>query len=159
MSILLESNEDLEKKPITVVSVRKKRTGGWLQQDGLRDLIGESFKAQRHNMYFYHYMIFALLNVCFCHQRPHYVTIHNTEPHEGSFWEGKKTRIPEMVTKTNDHLKKKNLNVFVFLYLKIEVCQIQSHFLFLPVLWFYRFDVNIRAPQMCVVLKGSSVSM
>lgn len=81
-----------KKKPITVVSVRKKRTGGWLQQDGLRDLIGESFKAQRRNMYFYHYMIFALLNVCFCHQRPHYVTIHNTEPHEGNFWEGKKNK-------------------------------------------------------------------
>lgn len=90
MSITPESTRDLVKKPITAVSVIKNRTGGWLQQDGLRDLIGESFKAQRHNMYFHHYMVFALLNVCYCHQRPHYVTIRNPEPHEEGSFRGRK---------------------------------------------------------------------
>lgn len=123
MRITPESTQDLEEKPITVVSVIKNRTGGWLQQYGLRDLIGESFKAQRHNMYFHHYMVFALLNICYFHQRPHNVTIHNLEPHKASFRGGKKTM---MVTKMNDRLKKQ---FSFFLCLKIEICQIQLRFL------------------------------
>lgn len=121
MSITLESTQNLQEMPITAVSVIKNRTGGWFQQDGLRDLIGESFKAQRHNMYFHCYMGFCFVKV---HQRPHYVTIHNTESHE----ERKKSRIPVMVT------KKKNDKCFLFvcfflICLKIQVCQIQSRFL------------------------------
>lgn len=106
-----ESTQDLVEKPITVFSVIKNRTGGWLQQDSLRDLIGESFKAQRHKMYFCHYMVFALFYVCYCHQRPHNVTTRNPEPYEGSFRGGKKTM---MVTKMNDRLEKKNKFSFFF---------------------------------------------
>ncbi len=109
MSITPESTPDLAKKAhYCCQCYKEQRTGGWLQQeDSLRDMIGESFKAQRQNVYFHHYMLFALLNVCYCHQRPHYVTIRNPESHKGR---GKKT---VTVSKMNDRLNKKK---FLFFY-------------------------------------------
>ncbi len=91
-------------------------------------------------MYFHHYMLFALLNVCYCHQRPHYVTIRNPESHEGrgkKQWRYQKWMIV-WTKKSFSFFMSENRDMSNTVTLFVGL-----------VLWCFRFELNIRASQMC----------